>query len=138
MTIAVSGTGAVIVGRINADKRTDLATVNSGAGSVSVLLSKGNKRKFSPARTVPVGANPVALADEDLTGDGFRDLASTDGSGVSVLAGDGAGNFRAAGALAVGAQPDAIGRGDFNGDGGIDLVVANAGDDDVSVLLNHP
>ena len=35
-------------------------------------------------------------------------------------------------------SPSAIGRGDFNGDGGIDLAVANAGDDDVSVLLNQP
>jgi hypothetical protein len=130
----------VIVGRIGRDKRTDLATVNAMGNSVSVLLSKGKKRGYRPAREFPVGMNPRALADEDFNGDGRRDLAAanSDDDDVSVLAGDGKGGFGPPADFPVGDFPDALGRGDFNGDGGIDLAAANAGDDDVSVLLNKP
>ena len=130
------GPAAVIVGRINADKRTDLATANSLGNSVSVLLSKGGKRKFRAATTHPVGSNPLALADEDVTGDGLRDLAvaNADDDTVSILPAAGP----ASSTLPAGDLPAAIGRGDFNGDGGIDLAVANSGDADVSVFLNQP
>ena len=37
-----------------------------------------------------------------------------------------------------GREPVAIAYGDFNNDGAIDLMVANAGTDDVSVLLRNP
>ena len=55
-----------------------------------------------------------------------------------MLTGNGDGSFNTASTSQSATPPIALGRGDFNGDGGIDLVAANAGDDDVSVLLNQP
>ena len=54
---------------------------------------------------------------------------------VSILLGDGAGNFSAATNFGAGTYPDSVAVGDFNGDGKQDLAVANCGSNNVSILL---
>ena len=54
-------------------------------------------------------------------------LPTNSSGNVSVLLGDGAGNFSAATNFAVGHAPWSVAVGDFNGDGKQDLAVANAG-----------
>ena len=55
---------------------------------------------------------------------------------VSILLGDGAGNFSAATDFAAGDNPHSVAVGDFNGDGKQDLAVANGtSSDNVSILL---
>ena len=54
---------------------------------------------------------------------------------VSILLGDGAGNFSAATNFGAGISPYSVAVGDFNGDGKQDLAVANDGSDNVSILL---
>jgi hypothetical protein len=63
-------------------------------------------------------------------------VANNGSNTVSILGGDGKGNFRLASTLAVGSNPDAIAAGNF-GNGSPDLVTANAGSGDLSVLLNN-
>ena len=54
---------------------------------------------------------------------------------VSILLGDGAGNFSAATNFAAGDYPYSVAVGDFNGDGKQDLAVANFSSGNVSILL---
>jgi hypothetical protein len=73
----------------------------------------------------------------DFNGDGTLDLAVANyGSNtVSILLGDGTGNFSLASSPATGSGPQSVSEGDFNGDGTLDLAVANANSKTVSILL---
>ena len=64
----------------------------------------------------------------DFNGDGKQDLAVANDSSdnVSILLGNGTGNFSAATNFAVGSGPFSVAVGDFNGDGKQDLAVANS------------
>jgi hypothetical protein len=98
-------------------------------------------QQFQTAHTYPVGANPLQAAVGDFNGDGYPDLAVTNGGGrsgssVSVLLANGNGTFQAAvnyttttvvfGGIAVA---------DFNHDGKLDLVVLGSGG--VSILIGN-
>ena len=63
----------------------------------------------------------------DFNGDGKQDLAvaNSDSDNVSILLGDGAGNFSAPTNFDAGNDPYSVAVGDFNGDGKQDLAVAN-------------
>jgi len=138
---------SVAVGDFNGDGVLDLAVANwcgndpncSSAGTVSVLLGDGAGH-FTPAAASPisVGLNPSFVAAGDFSGDGNLDLAVANFSSntVSVLLGDGQGNFTPAATspIAVGVNPSSLAVGDFNGDGNPDLAVANFTDGTVSVL----
>src|SRR5205814_2046939 len=56
---------------------------------------------------------------------------------VSILLGDGTGNFSAAANFGSGNDPISVAVGDFNGDGKQDLAVANYATNDVSILLGN-
>ena len=94
----------VKVGDFNGDAIPDLATLDTGISSVSVLLGNGNGT-FQPARSSLAGEWPLAgsLAVGDFNEDGKLDLATGGnyyagygGSGVDdviVLLGNGDGTF---------------------------------------------
>ena len=90
--------------------------------------------------TYPVGAEPKAVAVADFNNDGKKDLASVNriGHTVSILLGDGAGNFGAATNFSTGdtfSEPFALAVGDFNNDGKTDVVVSKPNVHLVSLLL---
>lgn len=64
---------------------------------------------------------------EDFNADGFQDLAVANfaSDNISVLLGDGRGNFGAAININVGDSPRSIAVSDLNADGFLDLAVAN-------------
>jgi len=131
------------LGKFNGDDFLDLAITNSGTDNVSILLGAGNGT-FAPAAGSPilVGDFPFGIAAGALNGDGFLDLAVTNGSSasVSVLLGDGAGGFSTAGTnspLAVGASPRGLAIADLNGDLFLDIVTANNTSSNVSVLSGN-
>ncbi len=135
------------IGDLNGDGVPDLAVVNHGDSTVSVLLNSTFPGNVAPAftgqRPFATGTSPYAVAMADLNGDGKPDLVVTNGAAgsVSVLE-----NTIASGATIpafadkqdfnTGTTPSAVAVGDLNGDGAPDVVVANAGDNTVSVLLN--
>jgi hypothetical protein len=75
----------------------------------------------------------------DFNGDGKQDLAvaNNDSDNMSILLGDGIGNFSAPTNFQVGDDPLSVAEGDFNGDGKQDLAVANQVSDNVSILLGN-
>src|SRR5262245_25633045 len=80
---------AVVVADVNRDGRPDLATANSGSGTVSVLLGNANGT-FQSAQDFNVGVQLFGVAVADVNGDGRPDLvtANRSNSTAGVLLGN--------------------------------------------------
>jgi len=135
LDVSVNPTG-VGVGDFDGDGRTDLAVVNEGDWSVSILYRQADGSYSLPA-TYDVGRNPKGIAIGDLNGDTYPDIVVTNQADrtVSLLVNTGTGTFAPQQTRAVGFTPVAVKLGDLNGDGRLDIVVANRADDTVGVLL---
>jgi len=147
---------SVAVGDFNNDGFLDLAVVNAcgvdsscmSPGTVSILLNNpldpGTFTLFAPSLPLSTDYAPTFVAVGDFTGDGNLDLAVANGCGstappscpsttsttygtVSILLGDGTGNFTLASEPETGPNPSWVAVGDLNNDGVLDLAVANAG-----------
>ena len=144
----------LVTGDLDCDELfDDVVVANRGSGTVSVLLGQDNGAfAAAPGSPIAVGGQPVDvdLGDFDgpsICGSGDIDLAVIDaaGSDVHVFEGTGGGQFAefAVSPYAVGSDPSALaasqrsgggGSFDFDSDTFSDIVVANRGDDTVTVL----
>ncbi|MGA3326960.1 MAG: VCBS repeat-containing protein, partial [Terriglobia bacterium] len=133
---------SVVVGDFNGDGKLDLAVASyTNSNNVTILLGNGDGT-FTTKGTFTAGSSPRSVAVGDFNGDGIPDLAVANygGSTVSVLLGNGDGTFTTAtnSPYTTGfSSPTYVAVGDFNRDGFADLVVANAGSNNVVVLLNN-
>jgi hypothetical protein len=132
----------LVVGDFNGDSIPDVAVVNTGSSSVTVLIGLGDGGfRFQGSifqYSIPNG--PSGITSGDFNGDGLVDLAIStrqDGS-VAFLKGIGQGEFVRGTSVPVGVDPDCLVAGDFNGDQILDLAVCN-GDfaGVISVLLGN-
>ena len=138
-TIATGNDPVAVAGiDFNGDDKFDLAVVNHGDNSVSILLGNGDGT-FNTSGTLATGQGPIAAVAADFNGDGIADLAvlnQTDAT-VDIFQGNGDGTFTPQGTLPVGKNPVAMVSGDFNGDGHLDLAVVNQGDNTISILAGN-
>jgi hypothetical protein len=141
---------SVTAADINGDGKLDLIAVNEGDNTVSVLLNTtpapattldGNS--FATHQDFGTGSQPFQVTTADINGDGLPDLIVSNESGatVSVLLNTTAPgatipSFASQQTFATGHDPGGVTAVDVNGDGKPDLIVANDGDNTVSVLLN--
>jgi len=118
----------------NGDGIEDLATVNAGPGTYSVLLGDiyGG---FDAALSGHIGSAPSAVGVGDFNRDGRADLAAVYGSDIAIGLGEGNGYFESPTIIPIGAiSSGSIGVADFNGDNQSDIAVTNRSG--VSVLLS--
>jgi hypothetical protein len=133
---------AVEIADIDGDGRPDIATANSGSGSLTVFFQKPDGT-FStlPDVTLSGLSTPAALVVADLNGDGALDLACADSGGNSVRVFlQTAPRVFASPGLALGgpgstAAPIALVAADFNGDGRLDIACANQGGNTIACFL---
>jgi hypothetical protein len=116
--------GALAVEDFDQDGQLDLAVVNQGNNTVSVLLGNGDGT-FQVAGNYPTGLGTDAVAVGDFNRDGNIDLAVGNGLGtVNILLGNGDGTFRSTVNIATGLTAQSVAVGDFNGDGIPDLALS--------------
>jgi VCBS repeat protein len=135
----------IATGDFNEDGIPDAAVTDS-SGVVFILTGTGMSSPVfnppSPAAGYPVGMVPTSLAVGDINGDGHLDLlvANTDSNSVSVLAGDGTGNFRSMVSYTTStmAAPVSVGLGIFNEAANkMDAAVADFDSGPVNILLGQ-
>jgi hypothetical protein len=135
-----SGPAEDRVADLNGDGKKDIVAENSGSNTVSLLVGNGDGT-FKAAVNYGTGTNPWSLEIGDVNGDGKLDMVTCNEAAntVSVLLGNGDGTFQAAVSYTTGANttPECMRLGDLNGDSKLDIVTANAGNNDLSVLLNN-
>jgi hypothetical protein len=133
---------AQVTGDFNGDGKADLAVVNQGANTVSVLLGNGDGT-FQPKTDYATGASPLGIAVGDVNGDGKADLvvANKGSNSLSILLGNGDGTFQPKTdiALPTSLAPVAVTVGDFSSDGHADLAISthNTSQDEVTLLLGN-
>ena len=135
---------SVAVGDFNGDNKPDLAIANGGSGGtnvISILLGDGTGGFTSAGTPVPVGTNPTSLVVADFNSDGKPDVAvaNAGSSDITVLLGNGTGGFTTGqgSPYSAGTVPVALVLADFNGDGKPDLATANAGSNNLTLLLGN-
>ena len=138
----------IATGDFNGDKNLDLAVVDKGANTVSILLGNGDGT-FRPKVDIPTGTVPVSVVAGDFNGDGNLDLAVANqgDNTISLFFGDGKGGFSAPttvpALLTTGRAPTALAVADFNGatysNGAsiLDIAAVNQNDNTVSIFLGN-
>lgn len=131
-------------GDFNNDQFPDIVVSSEQDSSVTILLGNG-KGQFSPANGSPFPAGNIAndIAVGDFNNDGNADLgfANHDRKYLTVLLGNGKGQFTPAekSPFRVESIPHVhgIATGDFNHDGRLDLVTDSWGNNQVAILFGE-
>lgn len=137
----------VALGDFGNNGKLDIVTSNAGDNSVSILSGLGNGKFQVQSKSIPVGNNPQNVAVGTFNGNldivtvnsGYNpNTGQYDNNGtISVLLGDGKGNFQQAESYLVGDRPEAVAVGKVTQGNNLDIVVVNSYEDSVSVLLGN-
>lgn len=132
------------LGDFDNNGKTDLAVVNSGSNTVSVIENKSTLKNIVLSKffDVETGGGPVAVAVADFDGDGKQDIAAANSvdNTVSIIRNSsvsGSTSFQFKVDYPTATNPQAIAVGDFDLDGRPDIVTANfTNSGSISILRN--
>ncbi|ANY68681.1 hypothetical protein BBD42_21075 [Paenibacillus sp. BIHB 4019] len=141
---AVQGSySQVVIADFNADKKLDVVAANydefgNNVNFSSILLGRGDGTLLASVNYEVSGRQPSSVTSFDFDGDGKLDIATANfnSNNVSIMRGNGKGQFAAAINYVVGSKPVQLLSVDLNLDGKPDLIVANSGDNTITRLLN--
>ncbi|MDO6568486.1 VCBS repeat-containing protein [Alteromonas sp. 1_MG-2023] len=123
------------VGDINNDGFEDMVTPNQR--DIGVLLNTGDKQmRFSLSKLV-LSESPFVIELADMNGDGNHDvIVATNGSVITIMLGDGRGNFLKAAKSEINASTGAkqIATCDINGDGIDDALISSWSGEVLAIL----
>lgn len=124
-----AGPNQIIAADFNGDHIPDIATVNSAANTVSILINNGDGT-FRPEVEYATGPGPISLAAVDWNKDGKMDLvvannAADQAHSISILLGNGDGTFQPHHDIPGAPNAISLAAGDFNGDGNPDIATAS-------------
>ena len=127
---------------LNGDGYTDLATANSSDHDVSIMLSNGSGIfQAAPGSPFPVSPAPYPLTIGDVNGDRHPDIVSTTSdrskSVVTLLVGDGRGQFKRRDIPVRTTSPWYVAIGDINKDKVVDLVMTHTERSELTVLTGN-
>lgn len=128
----------------NSDGNKDIAVLNSGGNSISLMFGKG-KNSFNDAETIMgICISPNGLISADFNSDGKMDLAVSCGNSntaaIEILLGVGNGTFQASQSILLDVAeniPKALIAADFNNDGKLDIALTSAGAGVVAVRFGN-
>jgi Calx-beta domain/FG-GAP-like repeat/RTX calcium-binding nonapeptide repeat (4 copies) len=129
---------SVAVADFDKDGKLDLVTANNINNNISVLFGKGDGSfKAAVNFALNSASTPISVAVGDFNGDGKSDIVTANNASqnVSVLLGNGTGNFATTKNFKVPSRPTSVTVGDFDGNGISDLAVTSSFFNNVSVLL---
>ena len=132
---------SVSVGDLNGDGVVDLAAAGTagGIGRIGLFFGLGGGALFAAPEIVQTSSSPFRVAIADFNGDTIADIATIHFGQheVSVLLGQGGGNFADEISFAVAGNPIDLNIGDFDGNGLPDLVTTGNNSSRVTILLNQ-
>lgn len=115
-------------GDFNNDGKMDVAMVNGSTDSIYLCFGDGSG-DFISRIAIQTNSNPYAIVGADFNSDGNIDLITSNGASnvdsVSVLFGDGLGNFNITSKFAGLLQPLSLTVSDLNSDGKLDLCIGS-------------
>ncbi|MGH9617249.1 MAG: FG-GAP repeat domain-containing protein, partial [Acidobacteriaceae bacterium] len=132
----------IVAADFNNDGNLDVATVNSGNNTATVLLGSATGALTVQAAQA-TGTSPIAIAVTDVNSDGMPDVVAFDSptastGEVDVLLGNGNGTLQAASVASQTFVPGTLAAvADFNQDGKPDLAVTEQKPNQVTLLLNN-
>lgn len=135
-----SSPSGVAVGDFNHDGNTDVAAADWGINKVGVFLGYGNG-SFRSQMVFPAGNSPTWVNVADFNGDSYLDVAvlNLGDNNIGILLGVGNGTFLTQTTYSVSNTNSTyfFAIADVNNDGQWDIVIPNAVDDNIGILLGR-
>ena len=128
------------VADFNQDGFQDIVVANYGvANGISIFLGDGKGGVLTAFLSKLEGVVPYRVTVGDMNRDGNQDIvtANYNNANVTVLFGNGKGQFSSSSNFAVGSGPAELAVADVNRDNNLDIITPNYYSNDVSVLLGN-
>ncbi|CAF1175169.1 unnamed protein product [Rotaria sordida] len=130
----------ISIGDFNNDNQLDIVFLMSGVSKIGILLGYGNGSfRYGNMYSTGIDSTPNSINVGDFNNDKYLDIvtANTYNNSVGIFLNYGNGTFTnvITSLIKNDSTPTSVGVGDFNSDNILDIVTADAGSNDIAILL---